>query len=789
MSASLQRKLALAQERLRAGDAAGAQAACKDVLARAPRNPEALYLTGVSCILAGNPAVAVRALHEALAIRPSHGPTLENLGLANLMLGAFGEAERVLATASKSPHAPASVFMRLGAAILNQGRYAEAIDVLNHALKLDPRDADIHLNLGQALARMGNPVAARHEFESVLKTAPDHTDAIYNLGVIALECDALDEARGWFERALAVDGRHVDSLVNLGVVLQKQLYPVRAFACLQQALAIQPTMTGARFALASAYLAFGRYDDGIQELHRILGAEANHIGSLAALGDALFKTGQADAARVAAQRASELDPTAVEPYAVLSEFHASRNEVDEAIHILEMGYERTNDNNLLGALTFNYRRVCDWDRWHAVWQQITPVLDHSIDLIGPFSLLCEPTTAEQQLACTRTWCARRFGTATKPATPDIGANPTRDRWRIGYLSSDLREHAIADLVAEVFELHDRKRFEIFAYSHGPDDHSAMRNRLSNACEHFVDIANYSDDRAAARIRRDELDILVDLNGHTRGARTPILALRPCARQASWLGYAATTGASFIDFLIADEFVVPAEHGSAYSEHILRLPHCYIPHDHTRAIDPPLTRAAYGLPEDGFVFCCFAQAYKISPDIFEVWMDVLEQTPGSVLWLAQDSLRARQNLEAAAHAHGMDSGRLHFAPRLPLVSQHLARYAVADLALDTFPYTSHTTGTDALWAGCLMVALCGDTFAARVSGSLVSACGLNDLITYSTDQYRDVALRLANDQPFRREMRERLRSAHTAAPLFDSLTFTRDLENLYCGVLSRPLQRH
>jgi predicted O-linked N-acetylglucosamine transferase (SPINDLY family) len=170
------------------------------------------------------------------------------------------------------------------------------------------------------------------------------------------------------------------------------------------------------------------------------------------------------------------------------------------------------------------------------------------------------------------------------------------------------------------------------------------------------------------------------------------------------------------------------------------------------------------------------------------MDVLKQTPGSVLWLAQDSLRARQNLEAAAHAHGVDSGRLHFAPRLSLVSQHLARYAVADLALDTFPYTSHTTGSDALWAGCLMVGLCGDTFAARVSGSLLSACGLNDLITYSTDQYRNMALRLANDQPFRREMRERLLSAYIAAPLFDSLTFTRDLENLYCGALSQPLRR-
>jgi predicted O-linked N-acetylglucosamine transferase (SPINDLY family) len=311
----------------------------------------------------------------------------------------------------------------------------------------------------------------------------------------------------------------------------------------------------------------------------------------------------------------------------------------------------------------------------------------------------------------------------------------------------------------------------------------MRARLRAACEHFIDIARDPDDLAAARIKDDELDILVDLKGYTLGARTAILARRPCPLQVSWLGYPGTMGADFIDCLIADPFIVPPEREAAYAERVLRLPHCYQPNDRKREVAAPLARTDYGLPEQGFVFCCFNQAYKITPEVFACWMCLLESVPGSALWLLEDNRWAAANLTHAAQAHGIAPARLVFAPRLPL-AQHLARYRVADLALDTFPYTSHTTASDALWADCLLVGLCGETFAARVSGSILTACGLPELVTCSLEDYEKLALRIAADQPFRDELRARLSSDKATAPLFNAAAFTRDLEDLYSDLAGR-----
>src|SRR5690606_24692659 len=351
----------------------------------------------------------------------------------------------------------------------------------------------------------------------------------------------------------------------------------------------------------------------------------------------------------------------------------------------------------------------------------------------------------------------------------------RDRLRIGYLSSDLQEHAVAYLIAEVFERHDRSRFEIFAYSHGPADASPMRNRLQAACEHFVDIARVPDDVAARRIRDDALDVLVDLKGYTAGERLAILARRPCRLQLSWLGYPGTTGASFIDGVIADSFVIPPGDEPHYSERVLRLPHSYQPNDRKRSVDEPLSRADYGLPESAFVFCCFNQTYKITPDVFSAWMRLLRAVPGSVLWLLESNPLARRNLAAAAQASGSAVERLLFAPRLPN-AQHLARYRAADLALDTFPYTSHTTLSDALWCGCPTVGLCGQTFAARVSGSLLTSAGLPELITRNLADYEALAGRLASQPEFLEAIRARVAQARDASPLFDSAGFTRALED-------------
>ncbi len=430
------------------------------------------------------------------------------------------------------------------------------------------------------------------------------------------------------------------------------------------------------------------------------------------------------------------------------------------------------------------------------WEEIARRLDREADLGSPFWMLLEATTPEQQLDYTRRWANAQFGTSSgtssgtsngKRRSGNAGDRPAEipgrpRRVRVGYLSSEFHEHAIAYLLAGVLEAHDRSHFEIHAYSYGPEDHSPMRARLRQACEHFIDIAREPDDAVVRRIEADALDILVDLKGYTMGARSAILARRPCPVQVNWLGYPGTLGASFIDCLIADGYVIPPGRESAYSERVVRLNHCWQSNDRKRPVAEPLARSEHGLPEPGFVFCCFAQAVKITPDIFARWMSLLRTVPGSVLWLAEDNARATQALKEAACAHGIAPERVVFSPRVPF-ARHLARYRVADLALDTFPYTSHSTASDALWCGCPLVALSGATFAARVSGSILTHAGLPDLITGSLDDYERLAHALATDSQRLEDVRSRVAAAQTSS-LFDAESFARDLERLYRDFLDR-----
>jgi predicted O-linked N-acetylglucosamine transferase (SPINDLY family) len=354
------------------------------------------------------------------------------------------------------------------------------------------------------------------------------------------------------------------------------------------------------------------------------------------------------------------------------------------------------------------------------------------------------------------------------------------RLRVGYFSPDFHQHATAYLLTEVLELHDRDRFEIFAYSYGPEDRSPMRARIRNAVEHFVDVAWEPHDVVVKRMTSDELDVLVDLKGYLVGDRLEIMAQRPSPVQVAWLGYPGTTGADFIDYLIADDYVVPPGAEAWYSEKILRMPHCYQPNDRKRPRPEPATRDEYGLPQDAFVFCCFNQAVKITPELFERWMTLLRRVPGSVLWLLEDNRWASANMKRAAREQGIAEERIVIGARLPL-AEHLARYGAAELALDTFPYTSHTTASDALWMGCPLVALCGETFASRVSASILASCELPDLVTNTLDQYEALACRLATDAAYMRDIRARLAATRDIAPLFDAPQFTRDLEALYLQI--------
>ena len=359
-----------------------------------------------------------------------------------------------------------------------------------------------------------------------------------------------------------------------------------------------------------------------------------------------------------------------------------------------------------------------------------------------------------------------------------------ERIRVAYLSSDFNAHATSYLLAGVLERHDRSRFEIYAISFGKSDGSEMRARLEKACEHFVDVSDMSDREVAALLRTERIDIAIDLKGYTRDARTGIFAFRPAPIQVNYLGYPGTMGADYIDYLIADEVVVPEKDQSSYSEKIVYLPDTYQCNDSKRAIaEAPPSRAEAGLPETGFVFCSFNNNYKITPELFDIWMRLLKATGGGVLWLLESNQAAARNLSREAEARGVDPKRIVFAPFVS-PSAHLARIPLADLFLDSLPCCAHTTASDALWAGVPVLTCIGNTFAGRVAASLLDAIGLPELVTRSHDAYETQALNLARDPALLQETKAKLARNRMTHPLFDTVHFTRHLEGAYARMQAR-----
>lgn len=363
----------------------------------------------------------------------------------------------------------------------------------------------------------------------------------------------------------------------------------------------------------------------------------------------------------------------------------------------------------------------------------------------------------------------------------------RARIKVAYLSSDFHEHATAHLTAELFERHDRSRFEIVALSFGPDDGSPMRKRLQQAFDQFIDVRDAASDSVAAQIALMEVDILVDLKGYTRGARTSVLLRKPAPIVVNYLGYPGTMAQSAYDYVIGDPMVTPFAHSPYYTEKIVQMPHSYQVNDSSRVICERVSdRLAEGLPAEGFVFAAFNNCYKITPEFFDAWMRLLQRVPDSVLWLICEQVATRENLRRAAIERGVEPERLVFARRLPL-AQHLARHTHAGVLLDTLPYNAHTTASDALWAGVPVVTYKGQTFAGRVAASLLTATGMPELIAYSLQEYEDLAWRLASDPQFLHKFKSRIADNRARLPLFDSARFASDLERAYVHMHERWVQ--
>jgi predicted O-linked N-acetylglucosamine transferase (SPINDLY family) len=430
--------------------------------------------------------------------------------------------------------------------------------------------------------------------------------------------------------------------------------------------------------------------------------------------------------------------------------------------------------------------MCEWLEFDASPDRMRVLLTQGgSGQLSPFLYLSVPgISASEQRACSELWIRDR-NAASLSARDELVfhfALEAREKLRIGYLSNDFHDHATSRLLVETLEAHDHTRFETHAFSFGLDDGGALCQRVRGTFNVFHDVTALSDADAACAIYDAGIDILVDLKGYTRGARTGIMMLHPAPVQVNYLGYPGTLGADVCDYIITDPFITPMAAASDYAEAFAYMPHSYQPHGRRSIIGRKPTRSEMGLPERGFVFCCFNQAYKFTPSVFDLWCRLLEATPGSVLWLSANEW-AQGNLRSEALQRGILPDRLVFAPEAAQ-SDHLGRLQLADLVLDTSPFGAHTTASDALWSGVPIVTCAGDTFPSRVAGSLLQAVGLPELITANVEDYFSVALLLANNPDALAACKAKLLRNRAEAPLFDVPAYTKSLENLFEAMWKR-----
>ena len=610
-----------------------------------------------------------------------------------------------------------------------------------------------------------------------------------------VEANRYAEVEGAARRILAVRQNQPLALKALGFAFIGQGRYDDALPIITLSLERNPDDPEAHNNLGIVLSALMRWDESIKCFARSIEIKPDDPEVLKNYGFALSRMQKYDQAVPFFLKAIECHPgDYVEAIEQLAGTLLNSNRNDEAWTCFNELWKNDSSNAcILSQLLSACLKRCDWNELEArllTLRSLTAEYQSLAD--NPFTLLSFPgVTAEEQRRVAANY-ARHSIPASVLDSPDLpacgGSQAERQRLRIGYLSADYLNHPVGQVMPQVIELHDRARVEVFGYSMRADDQSEIRKRLGAAFDHFVDLEDYSVIRTAERIRADGIDILIDLHGWTAYGRPEALALRAAPVQVNWLGYAGTTGHSKLaDYLLGDPVVTPLQHAYCYSETLAHLPNCYLPADSTIPLNAPPSRRDAGLPEEGFVFCSFNNSYKFNPPVFDLWCRLLLAVDDSCLWLSQPGGTAEERLRAEVQARGVDPARLVFAPRVASKVDHLARLQLADLALDPFPYNSHSTGIDILYAGVPMVALLGDTFPGRVGASLLRAAGFDELIAGTTDEYYQLALALACNPQRVRRLRAKLAEGRMSCALFDMPRYVRSLEDVYSRMWHNHLQ--
>ncbi|WP_431857370.1 tetratricopeptide repeat protein [Azospirillum sp.] len=627
--------------------------------------------------------------------------------------------------------------------------------------------------------RAGRHTDAVGVCKAILRSVPEQKETLLLLGVTEFLLGNPDVAGAALVRALSIDPGFNEALVNLASVRQRQGRLGDAVAMLSRAIGLKPSPE-AYLNRGSALHSGGNRDAAAEDFTQAIELRPDDTMALNNLGMIMRDRGYVGRAVALHRRAIAVSPEFAVAWRDLAHALREAGRLAGAVgaYARSIALDPTSTETKSYHL-FAKQAVCDWNGYEALVRETGDIIDHDRGIVLPLAILSIETTAAQQLRAARHFFRTLVKAPPHLARPVPTAPSAADgRLRIAYFSADFHEHATAYLAAEMFELHDRTRFSTFAYSFGQDDGSPMRRRLIAAFDTFRDIRSVGIDQVRRLMAEDGIDILVDLKGYTKQSRLDLLSCRLAPVQVAYLGFPGTIGSDCMDYIVGDRFVTPLEHQHHFSERIVVMPDAYQINDRHRPLNGRVpSRAECGLPEDGFVFSAFNTTYKMSPRMFGAWMRLLGRLPNSVLWLFEANADAVGNLRRAAAAHGIDPARVVFAPKRPL-ADHLARYRVADLALDSYPYTGHTTTSDALWMGLPTVTLIGDTFASRVAASLLSAARMDELITTSLADYEALALSLAHQPERLAALRRQLEETRLSVPLFDSRRFTRHLERAY-----------
>jgi len=730
-----------------------------------------------------------------------------------------GPINRIHRAIEKNPQC-SDAYKSLGKIYQSQGIIDRAVACYGKALELDPADVTVLYAAGCLYLKTGQQDRAIVCFNNAIKLKPDHIQTLHKLGVALTKKDRLDDAEACYLRCIQLEPRLAETYNNLGLVYKARGREHEAIAYFKKAAEISPHLPQAHFNMGTVYKkqkkhyaalekfkeaikadpqyveayfnmglvfdALGKSQDSVLSYQRALQLKPNLIEAINNLAVCLLNQGRTREAILYLEKAIELSPDNAPVYHNLSLLYAYHERYSEAVSCSKLALKiDPNFQEARQAIVDQLRNICDWSAIKKFESQsgeqrkkkaAAAAGSSFIPIVGEFDNQDPETQLEtaknrsQALEKSLLLSATRF----EPANSHGNTN----KITIGYLSNNFRDHPTAHLVCRMFEIHDRQRFTINCYSYGKSHKDGYRKRIEKGCDNFVDLFDSSAPEAAGRIFSDNTKILVDLNGYTALSRMDICALRPSPIQVRYLGMAATSGASFFDYLITDKIVTPDEHAPFYTENFVFMPHCYQVNNNRQTVgNQSLNRKQLSLPANGFVFGSFVTSYKIDKDLFRTWMNILSKVRGSVLWLLKRSEATVKNLRKEAICLNIDPSRLIFAEKLPK-TMHLNRLCLMDLALDTKLVNGAATTSDALWAGVPVLTLQGSNFVSRMSSSILTAIGLPELITHSLKSYEDLAIELATNPVRLQSIRDRLRKNRLTEPLFDTERFVRNLESAY-----------